>query len=660
MPHIYFGFLPNNRNASKLAISTPAGDLEPIEPSKVKVFARSFFVPIYAMMTAILGLIVAIASYPQFCYIPSTTIGLLPRPATSTIPFLKPGLAIVLKKGATLLDHQIKLLEDRNFTSMQYNGCTVWLKERGSKTDLLSLESFIGINATGNAPSRYLNTAAFQAYLTLLSVTTRITELFHILSSGGTPVTENSIEEYALRSRLKNGWVCAAFKNDDDVPVVEGPNAEFKEIKVFKLDNSNESVITPLLYLPGASSGTSYANSGVAIRSHADTPLGFITVGLGEEIRSHGLIFKFNPRLALPDPNLIGDVLGRHFLHCLGETIEEQFENLAFLKSGLANLRLTRLGDELTHLYKCIEIAIDCHAGCLPIFNGSIYEGTIVCGGPGASVSVNGVTSQFLETTLLKQEFLLVSDHARALSNISHNFPEDKRKGVIGCRSMVALREYCLSLQTTQETRDDIIRIAANLDFSETEWVISPAMLKAAFVLIADLGKLSASYPIGRLCLFSTDPVLVAFSCFGEKSCPSWEIPSGTTCSLKGKVPPSPPPTIPTTGRARRGPTSDAGWIMVIRMTDLYSSIDEFKKMAETLSYRSTSSVLARRVGHRVFGRDRMNEFWLPMQEALRGVNPKASFEGAEPMSSKKREFDGSVIEGAGPGESGKKRRLGF
>jgi hypothetical protein len=66
---------------------------------------------------------------------------------------------------------------------------------------------------------------------------------------------------------------------------------------------------------------------------------------------------------------------------------------------------------------------------------------------------------------------------------------------------------------------------------------------------------------------------------------------------------------------------------MVIRQTDLFSAVEEFKRMASTLTYRSTSSILAKRVGHRVFSRDRMAEFWGAMRESLRVVNPLAAFE---------------------------------
>jgi hypothetical protein len=220
---------------------------------------------------------------------------------------------------------------------------------------------------------------------------------------------------------------------------------------------------------------------------------------------------------------------------------------------------------------------------------------------------------------------------------------------------MVELRDECLELEGTQDVRDNIIRTAADLEFQFDEWVVNPANLKAAFELITDLSTVDKDkHPIGRMALFSKDPVLVALSCFGEKSCPTWDIPNGTQCSLAKPLPPS-PPSAPR-GQSKKGDISDAAWIMVVRYTDLFSATDEFKRMASSLCYRSTSSVIAKKVGHRVFSRDRMGEFWREMREALRHVNPNAKFEKEGDGTKRKRDGDS----GEGPVGGGTKRSRGL
>jgi hypothetical protein len=94
---------------------------------------------------------------------------------------------------------------------------------------------------------------------------------------------------------------------------------------------------------------------------------------------------------------------------------------------------------------------------------------------------------------------------------------------------------------------------------------------------------------------------------------------------------------------------------MVIMKVDLETAVKEFHSMASTLVYRSSSTKLAKEVGHRAFGPDRMNEFWIPMREALRAVNPNASYE-EEVGGSVKRSRD-TAESTQSPGEK-KKRRL--
>jgi hypothetical protein len=78
--------------------------------------------------------------------------------------------------------------------------------------------------------------------------------------------------------------------------------------------------------------------------------------------------------------------------------------------------------------------------------------------------------------------------------------------------------------------------------------------------------------------------------------------------------------------------------------------------MASSLQYRSTSSVIAKKVGHRVFSRDRMAEFWREMRDALRHVNPNAKFEVESDAIKRKRDGD----DGSGPVGEGTKRARGL
>lgn len=656
MPYIYFGFKPRNRGPTKLVVSTPRGDLEPTEPSKIKVYSKPCFSPVWSVLWSVLGLAVSILTYPKYAYIALAEDGLRPKAASTTLPFRRPGLAVPFRKGASVSETVTQSLENNGFQSMSYQGRLIWLKEEGTKDDYMTIAEMEKVESSAPVPARFMNPDSFQSYLTLMSITTQISKLFHLLARTSGP--GNSIVSVRKASEMANGYMSTAnLENSEDVPAVTDPAPKFTKVSNYVLTAGHEKTVASMLLLSGSDNGSSASNSGVLYNAQSSIPEGFVTSGSISSLTSNGVIMKFNQRLALPDPNIIGDILGRHFLLCLGDNTDDQFENLHFLKSGLSSLRLTKLGDELAHMFKCIEIAIESQSGCIPFFTGSTYEGCIVAGGPNAIISINGDSIPFLPLTQLKDEFLNVSDHSSALANISGSFSGRLQSSVRNATSMVELRDLCLTLEATQDIRDAIIRAAADLDFGEETWVVNPANLASAFSLMSNLSLLEKDkHPVGRMALFSKDPVLVALSCFGEKSCPTWDIPNGVKCSLAKSTPPA-PPSAPKKG-TQRGDISDAAWIMVVRYTDLFSAVDEFKKMASTLQYRSTASVVAKKVGHRVFSREKMGEFWKEMRGALRHVNPNAKFESDGDVVKRKREGD----EGQGPvgSKAPKTRKLDF
>lgn len=642
MPSFYFGFRPSNRGASKLAVKTPVGELEPVEPSRFKVFSNAVFSPTYHLLVGCLGLAVAILSYGVGFYVHSSAEGLMTNSVGDAhLPFVTPGLAIVLRKGAILKQTDISKLEEFGFTVMQFATRTVWLKENPTREQFYSTFDMDGVDHSGMAPARYLNQGSFESFLILRSITTRICDLFHILATSGSPYV---VAKQRENSEGSENWVNARTSPDADMPMAV-EKFSFKKTHVFETDKIADSWSNDIAAFSGSSTGISSLNSGAVFCNAGIRKAGMLETGNGAGIINHGILMKFIPQLASPDINLIGDILGKRFIKCLGDTTMDQVENLDSIKSGLSALRLTRVGDELTHLYKCLDIAIDCNAGLVPIFENERYEGCLISGGPGATLIHNGTITPFQSVTELKNEFLNFSEHASNLAAIAQLMTEeDARDAVLEAKSMFDLRNVCLQAVLTQQDRDDIIRRAGHLDFGKDSWVINPANLKAAMKLLSNPSSANADTPIGRMTLFSTDPVMLALSCFGEKSAPSWDIPNGTKCSLKKSVPPASPNVERKKGS--RGEISDAAWVMVVRQTDLISAVEEFREMASTLTYRSSSSMLARKVGHRVFSKERMGEFWGELREALKKVNPNAAYEEVESTKRKLDSDSSSTVQG--------------
>jgi hypothetical protein len=447
---------------------------------------------------------------------------------------------------------------------------------------------------------------------------------------------------------------------DPDVPA--GP-PEGKDLDFTEATTGHNDKVVKLIYKMIRIHPTTQLNptmSAVAVNLF-DTNDTYGLIGAGDisALKSPGKILKFEPRLALPDTNFISDVIGRRFLTALGGTREEQFENLRELKSGLGALRLTEVGDELSHLYKCIDVAIEGQIGCVPFFSGEYYEGCVLGGGYGVEISIGEHTSRFQDLVDLKNEFLVSSSHGQSLRFIAIKFPEQQREKVLAVTSMKELRDVCLPQSFTSDDRDYIIQKAAYLRFSQTTWALSPAMIKRSLALLADLpGKLDTSCPISRLCLFSKDPVMVALSVFGEKSAPSWNIPNGALYKATAATPPTIPASIKQ-GSGSKGTVNDSGWVMEIRRTDLISATEDFRLMASQQGYKAIPSLQARKQGYQVYSRERMAEFWMELRSAYRQVDPKLPFDDLEALL--KRSSSGTVEgESAGVAAAPKAKKLKF
>jgi hypothetical protein len=662
MPHTLFGFPIKGKQPTKLSVETSRGDLEPVEPSKFKIYAMPDIVtPLYSTFSTLLGHLVATLSFPQYSYMPLILPGEMFQPAENNLMFAQVGFGFSLKKGRTMTEAHSQTLEDMSFSTMKFADRLVWLKEDAGKKDYIWVVSYIpDLDDTSRIPNRFLNPSSFKSYLTLISLTTRICETMHRLCEEGekTVVTSSMLK----RNDLLGGWKrLDTYLDDPNKPMIQDSQhvtPTFEKSEVYKLTNGHEKPLASLASIMGSLSGTSFLNPGVVTNTFSDPAPGIVHTGSSSGILSHGLIFKFNQKLAIPDTNLIGDVVGKRFLTCLGSSREEQFSNLQSLKSGTSALRLTLAGDQLAHLYKCIDIAIDCQAGCVPFYSGDYYEGMLIMGGPGATISAGGKQASFDSVEELRTEFLTISDHSQAMRSISSKFPVAVRNDVQQLTSMSDFRKMCLDLECTADDRDYIIQKAVSLNFNSRSWVISPNKLKVAFQLMNNLDDLDESYPISRLCLFSKDPVMLALSCFGENTCPSWDIPSGTSVSLSGENPPVIPPIVQK-GSNSKGQTSDAAWVMIVRRTDLFSAVDEFRKLAEKVIYRTIPSAHARKQGFLVFSRDKMSEFWKIMQLSYLKVNPDAKF--GEDLESLRKRGISSVSEPNPIGSKDKKvRTLNF
>jgi hypothetical protein len=655
MPSVYFGRVPSSKERSPKSVDTPNGPLEPVSLNDFKVFIRPTFTSrLYSMISYSLGHLVAVLSFPTYCFLSLFSAGQYANPPSSFIPFgRRPGLAFGLLKGESMPESVAKRLTEASFRTMVYARNTIWLKDNADRQDYVLIDNeVLSINPKSIVPDRYLNPLSFMSYLQLMALTTNICMLMHRLCKVNY-LTEDDIAAVKTSSEVR-GWHDVL----EDIPGPIGPSPDDIVPTIHAIgDVESEPLDEELSKMVIQSGSMSTSSPWSVVNPYDSRPAGYLAAGVTDSITSLGKIFKFNEQLSIPNTNIIGDIIGKRFLTCLGSTVEEQFTSLHDLKSGLSALRLLPIGSILTHLYYCIDLAIQAQCGCVPFFSFDIYEGCVLMGGSDASICIDGAVSDFEDKVSLRKEFSHASEHGIAITKIASWFPDAAKATVLGVRSMAALRNLCIQLNCQQDHRDRIIQYAVNLNFGLPSFVVNPANLKTVFSLLSDISKINETYPISRLALFSVDPVFIALSCFGEKSCPSWDIVNGTKVPFNTSTPPEVPVEIRTGKFKSKGDISDARWVMTVRTTDLFMGAEEFRRVATAGSYRSVSSVIAKKSGMKVFKHDQMTVFWDELKLAVGYVNPLSKFNEDTVAAGKRK----GAEEQAGPaGVAVEKKRMKF
>jgi hypothetical protein len=627
---IYFGFLPGGSKATNLVTTTSQGSLEPAEPSKVKVLASpSVHSPFTRLVFSLIGHLVAVISHPVGFYLPFNASGAGNRPPSKSqhLPFKLPGLAFAIKPHQTLSDDTHGELTTKGFTHIQYGKHTVYMKEEGTREDYIWIDNNVPhLNPTAQVPNQYLNLTQFKGVLVFRNVTANICRTMHYFVS---PHRAPKVSDALAGSKVvgyKGTWL---YDGTTDIEMSVPINPTFEAASTVTTLGPTSIVGTMLSRFKDIfmhDSGLEFTSPVAFIHTEAfersSRNTSFIQSSDTDRIVSSGVFFKFVPKLALPDPNLPCDIIGRYFLSCMGTSVVDQFENLDDVRSGLGGLRLTELSDSFSHLYKCIEIAIGAEAGCVPVFTGEYYEGCVVMGGVGALVHLGSKTYPFLPREQLQSDLTSSNMHALALEGISKILPT-KREEIMLVKSMFELRKICIDSRTKPDEVNQIILFARDLRFSHRAWTVSPIHLKLSLNLMTDLTLLDDTYPISADSIFSKDPVLVALSVFGD-SVPSWDIPSGTLQSISVDAPPNPPTSVNMKTTAA-GQINDAAWVMQVRKTYLADAVEAFRRMANSGGYRTTTSVLAKKQGYYVYQRGRMIEFWNELKAAFRTINPNIS-----------------------------------
>lgn len=256
-----------------------------------------------------------------------------------------------------------------------------------------------------------------------------------------------------------------------------------------------------------------------------------------DTVDTGGLWFPYLSELALFDTDTIPRVIDRWFLGCLAEEPSEVTGVFQKIKSDMGLLGRTEWGKTVTHLFRCIDVAIRAQAKVKIAVESGHYLGCAVMGS-NFTIHVNGTEYRPGGPGELKDAYLRSGSNVEILHAVALAAGLDF--GTISAvKGMWELRGVLSRQGVPLGKQKDVIRIAKQLRFPEKHWTPVVANLTKAKNLLVD-GTPLAEYPddtdlpIVADAIFSLEKDFVIWSCFGYVA-PSFRIPGGASFDLTAR-----------------------------------------------------------------------------------------------------------------------------
>lgn len=331
-----------------------------------------------------------------------------------------------------------------------------------------------------------------------------------------------------------------------------------------------------------------------------------------------GIVLRYVPELANEDKTTVLSFIQRYMLLNLGASMNDSLANYIELKSSWGNLCSTDFGLALSHLVKCLHLGMDTHTSVIPLFDMGYYEGCILQGNS-FSISVNNSILRPLNTKNLSAEIESMSTHVNTLKRIiaivnrEIKGTEFSTEDVI---SMRAMRDKLLGIPLTEGAKDEIISTARNLRYPSRPWSVNHTDLMKMIEIIRSPATINDNTPLGPRSLFSKDWIVVALSCFGEITCPSFYHANGTAINLDGNLP-RPSGDSNSGGDRRKGKqtTSNAAWTFAVRRVQYDEALGDLRRVLSKKEARSISSSIARGLGCVVISGKQFGELFASLSD---------------------------------------------
>jgi hypothetical protein len=204
------------------------------------------------------------------------------------------------------------------------------------------------------------------------------------------------------------------------------------------------------------------------------------------------------------------------------------------LKTGWGLIQNVDLGHEMSHLYKCLDIAIRGQASVYPVFTNRIYEGCVICGS-GFMVGLYEQVYRPIPFADLQDMVRDKSMHSQAVTRIKSLLGDMVDDEIDAVGSIRELSKLVVERGVSVEDRQNIVSWAHKLCYENVYWSSNATnSIIDALKMLQSGDDIPDNVPMYPTALFTDDRVESVLSAFGWKA-PTFLIPNGTTMKIGGR-----------------------------------------------------------------------------------------------------------------------------
>lgn len=252
-----------------------------------------------------------------------------------------------------------------------------------------------------------------------------------------------------------------------------------------------------------------------------------------------GLSLPYVEQLAKPDYGIVPRVIERYFLGTLGLNAELAKAEFDEIKASWGNICKTSWGDQLAHMYRSIELALEAQ-GSIRVVETSLhtYKGTIIYGGMYEFHTRDKIYKAVPHAELIV-ELAASNPHVSSLTFIydSIAYPDatTRLNMTNAARSIRDVNRELTTRGFLQAREEEIIRKAHLLSFpgQSDYFAVTAYNIEKVFQAMGNATISEADFPLHPDAVTSTKRDERLLSAFGSEV-PSFRVPGGKKMSLSG------------------------------------------------------------------------------------------------------------------------------